>query len=242
MRALPIAGKDHYANGEGSVVAIEDYPLIAAPRLAGALVERPPVVENNFYYENRPRCGIAWQWDKERRITILYRVGRRPADAALPVVLRLQARGPVFELVLESGDLVFMCGKANGKDWDTRKGWTLRHATGAAHAVPKTARAQCCGCARERSSSCVNMAALQHTTARTRPLSLFPSAVPSSARPVVRARLRPWLIALQALVEHAVVLRHALLLGHRPREGAFADQRSSRRSSRGPGTAPSGTL
>ena len=38
--------------------------------------------------------------------------------------------------MLESGDLVFMCGKANGKDWDARKGWTLRHATGVAHAAP----------------------------------------------------------------------------------------------------------
>ena len=41
--------------------------------------------------------------------------------------------GPVLELHLRSGDLVFMCGKANGKDWadGPKKRWTLRHATGA---------------------------------------------------------------------------------------------------------------
>lgn len=143
VRAPSIAGKDHYANGEGSVVAMEDYPLIAALRdILSALVGRPlPVVENNFYYEIGPRCGIAWHGDAERRITILYRVG----EASRLMPLRFQwfydykPVGPVFELVLESGDLVFMCGKANGKDWDTRKGWTLRHATGVAHAVPKDA-------------------------------------------------------------------------------------------------------
>ena len=147
VRAPSIANKDHYADGMGSVVAMEDYPLIGSLRdELSELVGRPlPVLENNYYYEvdkrKKNKNGIGWHGDKERRITILYRVG----EASVLMPLRFQwfydykPIGPVLELHLQSGDIVFMCGKANGKDWDDgpKKRWTLRHATGAGFSESK---------------------------------------------------------------------------------------------------------
>ena len=146
-RPPAIASKDDYADGKGSVVDIDAYPEIVAVRdwVQEVTGRSLPVAENNYYYEISKRTGIGWHGDRERRITVYARFGR--ASPRMPLRIQWfynrQPYGPVFEFVVDQGDLLFMSKKANGKDWmdttasGTFKRWTMRHATGAKLSEPK---------------------------------------------------------------------------------------------------------
>ena len=74
-------------------------------------------------------------------MAVLLRLG----EAAKEMPLHYQwfwnykAWGPIFQLPLRHGDVVFMSRVAVGTDWDDapKKRWTMRHATGLSHSKPK---------------------------------------------------------------------------------------------------------
>ena len=57
-----IASEEDYANGKGSVLALEDFPHMNEMRLRveELLKRKLDVVENNYYYRVGRECGIGW--------------------------------------------------------------------------------------------------------------------------------------------------------------------------------------
>ena len=175
----------------------------------------------------------------------------QPADAAaLPVVLRLQARGPSLRagarerrlgLHVRQGQRQGL-GHAQGLDAAARHGRGARRAQGRGE---RGAAAVLVGSGRV----CVNMAVLQHPTAPgTRTLSLFPSA-PSPPAPVVARAPRAYITPVAGIPPGARRGGGRTPPGNPPgapprssasRRGSSRTRGSSRRPSRRPGTAPSG--
>lgn len=145
IRPPNIASKEDYADGKGSVLALEDFPEIAKfnRRIQRMLVRDLGVVENNYYFNPGPNNGIGWHGDSERRIATLLRLGE--ASTMQPLNFQFfwnfKPWGPIFRLPLRHGDVVFFSEFAVGTDWMAapRRRWTMRHAAGVAHAKPKDA-------------------------------------------------------------------------------------------------------
>ena len=145
-RPPSIASKNDYAEGKGSVIDLATLPELARIRdqLEQLVGRRLGVIENNYYYKVGKKNGIGWHGDAERRITVMLRLGA--ASIRHPIKFQwfwsYKAWGPIFEIPLAHGDLVIMSRVAVGTDWDAApkaRRWTMRHATGEKHAVPKNA-------------------------------------------------------------------------------------------------------
>lgn len=142
-RPRNIATKEDYAEGKGSVLALEDFPEVNTMRkTVEGLVQRDlGVVENNYYFNPGPANGIGWHGDKERRVAVLLRLGS--ASVKMPLNFQyfynFKPFGPIFQLPLRHGDVVIMSRVAVGTDWmeAPRKRWTMRHAAGVGHSKPK---------------------------------------------------------------------------------------------------------
>eukprot|EP01060_Flectonema_neradi_P017239 TRINITY_DN240_c13_g1_i1.p1 TRINITY_DN240_c13_g1~~TRINITY_DN240_c13_g1_i1.p1 ORF type:complete len:281 (+),score=53.23 TRINITY_DN240_c13_g1_i1:61-903(+) len=127
-----VGQKADLENNKGTVAAFSETPLLS--KLKNAIEDLLPAekrnltAQGNFYYDIK-KCGIGYHGDAERKIVVGVRLGE---TMPLKFVWYRESR-PItepFELMLNSGDIIFMSEKATGNDWKKRKSYTLRHAAG----------------------------------------------------------------------------------------------------------------
>lgn len=122
-----------YENGQGTVVAFKDVPLLESVRntLPDILGEKAVDLkcEGNYYTDISRKSGISYHGDAERKLVIGVRVG-----ASMPLrfqwFYKTNAIGSYMNYILNDGDLYFSSSKAVGTDWKLRNTPTLRHCAG----------------------------------------------------------------------------------------------------------------
>ena len=123
------------AEGRGTVVPFENYPLISKMREAAAdwMQQDFLVAEQNRYFDVKD-CGIGWHGDAERQVVWGLRLGK--ATEAMPLMFNAWHRctpiGAKTVLYLQPGDVYVMSQVAVGTDWKFNSRVTWRHAAGSA--------------------------------------------------------------------------------------------------------------
>ena len=80
---------------------------------------------------SRPKCGIGYHGDTERRLVVGARFGK-PFPLAYRWYKNRQPVGDPISITLGHGDVYVMSAKAVGTDWKRSTILTLRHAAGTA--------------------------------------------------------------------------------------------------------------
>lgn len=116
--------KADYKNGKGTIIKLEDVPLLNEIRKKLPDINATNlVVEGNYYYDIK-KCGIGYHGDSERSKVIGIRLGE-----SLPICFQWYYQNlPVGDN--NHGDMYIMSEKTVGFDWKKKSIYTLRHSAG----------------------------------------------------------------------------------------------------------------
>ncbi len=127
-----------FENKKGTVINFKKVKLTnkirnSIPKIIPNDIVKKLQCEGNYYYDVKSTY-IGYHGDTEREIVIALRLG-----AKFPLYYQWfrhnQKVGPVFETILEHGDIYFMSDKAVGHDWKKSSLYTLRHGAGPKHLI-----------------------------------------------------------------------------------------------------------